>query len=371
MASGRPYRGRRVSGIKSTINALNDITSAAIYFRELDSCNWRVRYAKDIAAALISRKCSVEYLTSDKGASDYSTELSPVTFTPHPATPSDLALPSVKRTRQLFQSQAPLSRQYDIFISLETPVPVFNHAKIGCWIPDFPQSKRPYSLTPEGGFWNRLKTRWYNRFEWNSRFTGYRNIFVPSRYMQKWLYKYYGLWSTALPPVIELDTLPVPTIEKKPVVCLVTSDLKAQAFLTQQFNRLLDNTGIQASIMVLDTFDSFDSIINRINSSAVLWDATGFGLNLKDASAAAGAFPFWSAYAMALGTIPVAFCCGAVPETLVHQQAGYVWQTVPEALAYLMGLFLDTPLRLDISALCQTRAEYFSRDLFNKRLVIH
>ena len=85
---------------------------------------------------------------------------------------------------------------------MESPVPLFNHGKCGAWIPPFPSAVKPQALTGATGFFSKLKQSWYNRLEWNSRFTKYLNIFVPSKYMQKLFYERYRLWSTVLTPEI-------------------------------------------------------------------------------------------------------------------------------------------------------------------------
>ncbi len=279
-----------------------------------------------------------------------------------------LASPSLKRLRQTYELTRSLTSEYDTFISVESPVPVFNHAVSGGWIPEFPESKRPYTIQSTVGLWNNLLLRWYNRLEWNSRFTGYKNIFVPSLYAQKWLYKRYKLWSTVLPPAVLPPVEIIPAEKKSPVIGLFAPSQKIEELLIQQFNKLIAHTHLDVSIQPINQTDSIESIRTAINSCSIIWDAAGWGTNLTLYPQQAGAFPYYSAYAMASGTVPITFCAGAATEVIIHQKSGFIWQTIPELLAYTLGLFQDPNLRYDLSALCLTRSQLFGQNLFDKKV---
>ncbi|MBR0238737.1 MAG: hypothetical protein IJQ39_11645 [Thermoguttaceae bacterium] len=337
----------------------------ALYSPVLPTELWRRQYAVSILKGFLAVGWQVDVLGgSDVAPSDFDNL---GTFVSVDVPKADgFAPPSLKRLRQVSELGQELSQDYDLFISLESPVPLFNHAKCGAWIPPFPSAFKPQAVTGATGFFSKLKQNWYNRLEWNSRFTKYLNIFVPSKYMQKLFYERYRLWSTVLPPEIVAPCETVKPEEKSNAVCLLTDSEETKNVLSKQFDMLVKNAGIETTLTFVYSSDPFESVIAAINASALFWDATGFNTNDPDR---VGAFPFYSAYAMALGTVPITFCAGAAPETVLHQQSGVIWQTVPEALSAILGFSKDNALRLDFAALAQTRAQYFSTELFQKRLI--
>lgn len=337
----------------------------ALYSPVLPSELWRRQYAVSILKGFLAVGWQVDILGgSDVASSDFDNL---GTFVSVDVPKADgFAPPSLKRLRQVSELGQELSQDYDLFISLESPVPVFNHGKCGAWIPPFPSAVKPQAVTGAKGFFSKLKQNWYNRLEWNSRFTKYLNIFVPSKYMQKLFYERYRLWSTVLPPEIDMPCEAIKPEEKSNAVCLLTDSEETKTALSKQFDMLVKNTGIETTLTFVDSSDLFEIVIAAINASSLFWDATGFNTNDPER---AGAFPFYSAYAMALGAVPITFCAGAAPETVLHQQSGVIWQTVPEALSAILGFSKDNALRLDFAALAQTRAQYFSTELFQKRLI--
>ena len=337
----------------------------AFYSPVLPSELWRRQYAVSVLKGFLAVGWQVDVLGGSGVAPSDFDNLG--TFVSVDAPKADnLVPPSFKRLRQVSELGQDLSQDYELFISLESPVPLFNHGKCGAWIPPFPSAVKPQAITGATGFFSKLKQSWYNRLEWNSRFTKYLNIFVPSKYMQKLFYERYRLWSTVLPSEIVAPCSAVTPEEKDNAVCLLTDSEETKNVLSKQFDMLVKNTGIETTLTFVDSSDPFESVIASINASALFWDATGFGTNDPDRI---GAFPFYSAYAMALGTVPITFCAGAAPETVMHQQSGVIWQTVPEALSAILGFSKDNALRLDFAALAQTRAQYFSTELFQKRLI--
>ena len=337
----------------------------ALYSPVLPSELWRRQYAVSILKGFLALDWQVDVLGgSDVAPLDFD-NLGTFVSVDVPK-PDGFAPPSLKRLRQTSELGQELSQDYDLFISLESPVPLFNHGKCGAWIPPFPSAVKPQAVTGATGFFSKLKQNWYNRLEWNSRFTKYLNIFAPSKYMQKLFYERYRLWSTVLPPEIVAPCETVKPDDKNNNVCLLTDSEETKTVLFKQFDMLVKNTGIETTLSYVDSSDPFESVIAAINSSALFWDATGFNTNDPER---VGAFPFYSAYAMALGTVPITFCAGAAPEAILHQQSGVIWQTVPEALSAILGFSKDNALRLDFAALAQTRAQYFSTELFQKRLI--
>lgn len=337
----------------------------ALYSPVLPSELWRRQYAVSILKGFLAVGWQVDVLGgADVAPSDFDNLGTFVSVDVPKA--DNLAPPSLKRLRQVSELGHELSQDYDLFISLESPVPLFNHGKCGAWIPPFPSAVKPQAVTGATGFFSKLKRSWYNRLEWNSRFTNYLNIFVPSKYMQKLFYERYRLWSTVLPPEIVAPCEAVKPEDKNNAVCLLTDSEETKTVLSKQFDMLVKNTGIETTLTFVDSSDPFECVIAAINASALFWDATGFNTNDPER---VGAFPFYSAYAMALGTVPITFCAGAAPETVLHQQSGVIWQTVPEALSAILGFSKDNALRLDFAALAQTRAQYFSTELFQKRLI--
>lgn len=337
----------------------------ALYAPFLPSERWRQTYAVSIIKAFVNLNWQVDILGGKTVSHSDFDNAGTFISVDAPKEPEDLAKPSLKRLRQVSEIGKELSQEYDLFISLESPVPLFNHGKSGAWIPPFPSADKPQASTGATGFFSKLKQSWYNRLEWNSRFTKYLNIFVPSKYMQKVFFERYRLWSTVLPPEIALPCSAVKPEEKEKTVCLLTDSEEIKNVLSSQFDKLVKNTGIKTTLKAVSPSDKFEDVISAINAIAMLWDATGYGTSAPEL---AGAFPFYSAYAMALGTVPITFCAGAAPEAIVHQQSGVIWQTVPEALSAILGFSKDDALRLDFAALAQTRAQYFSTELFQKRL---
>ena len=337
----------------------------ALYAPFLPSERWRQTYAVSVIKAFVNLNWQVEILGGKTVSHSDFDNLGTFISVDVPKA-DNLAPPSFKRLRQVSELGQELSQDYELFISLESPVPLFNHGECGAWIPPFPLAVKPQAVTGATGFFSKLKQSWYNRWEWKGRFTKYLNIFVPSKYMQKVFFERYRLWSTVLPPEIALPCEAFKPEEKNNAVCLLTDSEETKTILSKQFDILVKNTGIETTLTFVDSSDHFESVIAAINASALFWDATGFGTNDPER---VGAFPFYSAYAMALGTVPITFCAGAAPETVLHQQSGVIWQTVPEALSAVLGFSKDDSLRLDFAALAQTRAQYFSTELFQKRLI--
>ncbi|MBR5709258.1 MAG: hypothetical protein IKX40_00710 [Thermoguttaceae bacterium] len=337
----------------------------ALYSPALPSELWRRQYAVSVLKGFLALGWQVDILGGSGVAPSDFENLGTFISVDVPKA-DNLAPPSFKRLRQVSELGQELSQDYELFISLESPVPLFNHAKCGAWIPPFPSAVKPQAVTGATGFFSKIKQSWYNRLEWNSRFTKYLNIFVPSKFMQKLFYERYRLWSTVLPPEIATPCSAVKPEKKSNAVCLLADSEETKTVLSKQFDMLVKNTGIKTTLKAVSPSDKFEDVISAINASALFWDATGFGTNNPDR---VGAFPFYSAYAMALGTVPITFCAGAAPETVLHQQSGVIWQTVPEALSAILGFSKDDALRLDFAALAQTRAQYFSTELFQKRLI--
>ncbi len=336
----------------------------ALYSPVLPSELWRRQYAVSILKGFLALGWQVDVLGgADVAPSDFDNLGTFISVDVPKA--GNLAPPSLKRLRQVSELGQELSQDYDLFISLESPVPLFNHGKCGAWIPPFPSAVKPQAVTGAKGFFSKLKQNWYNRLEWNSRFTNYLNIFVPSKYMQKLFYERYRLWSTVLPPEIVAPCEAIKPEDKNNNVCLLTDKAEATIFFPKLYDYLVRNTGIETTLTFVNSSDPFEDVIAAINSSALFWDATGCATK---ASERAWAFPIYSAYAMALGTVPITFCDGAAPETVLHQQSGIIWDDFDEALSAILGFSKDNALRLDFAALAQTRAQYFSTELFQKRL---
>ena len=98
----------------------------ALYAPTLPSERWRQTYAVSIIKAFVNLNWQVEILGEKTVSHSDFDNAGTFISVDEPKEPEVLAKPSLKRLRQVSEIGKELSQEYDLFISLESPVPLLS-----------------------------------------------------------------------------------------------------------------------------------------------------------------------------------------------------------------------------------------------------
>jgi glycosyltransferase involved in cell wall biosynthesis len=296
-----------------------------------------------------------------------------------------------------------VSAGYDLFIDSSDNVPFFCHARRGVLLTHFPlvTFEEFHGHTTEA--WRarpwpkRLAARLFHRVEWARRFATYALCLVNSEFSQRWLKRLWGLDSAVVYPPLRGSLKPQ---QKLPVFLTLGAFHQARhknhEVTLKAFRDLCDggltgwryvlvgacsdSPGDRAYVDCLREQAQGYPIEIRTNvcggelkdwleRATLLWHSMGFGIDPEEQPGRMEHFGMAATEAMAAGCVPIVFDGGGLRESVSHRETGFLWRTLDELRAFTLAVTRDECLRARLSAAGQRRAQQFSKDRFEARLL--
>lgn len=227
----------------------------------------------------------------------------------------------------------------------------------------------------------------------------YQCICSVSRFTQKWVKRYWNRDSDLLyPPIDVADILPR---DKQNVILSVGRFFeghhnKKHLELIKVFREMCDEgLGNWKLILVGGTHKedihreylerliqacegypisiltniSFARLKELYGTSKIYWHGTGFGEEETKTPERFEHFGMSTVEAMAAGCVPVVFGKAGQAEIINHEQNGLLWKRLDELKRYSLNLVSDDTLRRTLSQAAIERSRYFSRQVFEQKLL--
>jgi glycosyltransferase involved in cell wall biosynthesis len=106
-----------------------------------------------------------------------------------------------------------------------------------------------------------------------------------------------------------------------------------------------------------------------LERASILWHAMGYGVDPRVNPSQLEHFGIVAIEAMSTGCVPVVFNGGGLPESVIHGENGFLWDTLEDLSNYTLSLARDGTLRCKLSQSAIARAKDFSYDKFENRLL--
>jgi glycosyltransferase involved in cell wall biosynthesis len=127
-----------------------------------------------------------------------------------------------------------------------------------------------------------------------------------------------------------------------------------------------ESTGFK--IYIHNSID-FSSLKDLYSKASIYWHATGFGQSEKLNPIRLEHFGIAPVEAMAAGCVPIVYHGGGLVET-VTDQSGLTWKSTDDLIRRTIELISDKKLLGNMSKSAQRRSTRFSRDKFEKELIL-
>jgi len=297
---------------------------------------------------------------------------------------------------------AEISRPYDVFINCGNTVPFFCHAPQGILITFFPETSRDQFHGRTTKAWRRrslphkLMARVFHDIEWRRRFAGYQQCITCSDYPRRWLRRLWSVRADVLYPPLRPGLSPK---EKEPLILSIArfdgSRHKRQDVLVDCFKRLCEGgvdgwrLGLVGSVaknaeaqryvdalrrdaenypIDIETDLSTTDLRSRLERAAIFWHAMGYGIDRDTDPGRMEHFGMVATEAMATGCVPMLFDGGGLPESVDHDQNGFLWREPSELVECTLRFVRQPELRQRLAAAAVNRAGAFSQQVFETRL---
>lgn len=323
-------------------------------------------------------------------------------YVPRPVRPTQMG-GLVSRYRGEKEWCADISRPYDLFINTSDGVPFFCHAGAGVLVSYFPLMQFEEFHGHETPEWRnrpslmRKLSSIYHRLEWRRRFATYNVVLTVSTYSKKWLRTIWDREAEVVYPSIRNNFAPG---RKEPLILSIgafrETQVKKQDILLEAFKSLCDKGLKGWELALVGTFRQTEdnvAYMNRLqelaagypitfhpNATAVqlrsllerasiLWHAMGYGVDPQANPGQLEHFGIVAIEAMSTGCVPVVFNGGGLPESVVHGENGFLWNSLDELCNRTHTLAQDECLRSKLAQTAIVRAKDFSHEKFESRLL--
>ena len=299
------------------------------------------------------------------------------------------------------------SEPYDLFIESGDLPPIFNHAKRGVLIVNFPQmsfDEFNFHEEPQWKNQNFLK-RWlknkYQGIEWRCRFSSYHRYLCNSRFTRGWCSNRWGILPQVLNPPLRSR---IRAMEKKPLIVALGAfshvNRKRQDVLIDAFRIFCDTYGDKLPqrwtfrlIGACKTDNAEDvafverlreraegypvefvinadgqTLLESLGTATCVWYAMGYDVDEQKYPGETEPFGMIVTEAMAAGAIPLVYHAGGLSEIIRHNRNGFLWRTLVELIT-TTGEILQDPKRLEAlqTAALEERKNY-DEDAFRANL---
>lgn len=113
---------------------------------------------------------------------------------------------------------------------------------------------------------------------------------------------------------------------------------------------------------------SLDSIIELLSKAKIYWQATGFKENLEEFPERAEQFGTFALDAMSYGAVPMLINKGGLPEIIIDNENGYLWDSIEELVENTHRICVDNKKFQDMSEKAIDTSANFSIERFKQDL---
>ena len=306
-------------------------------------------------------------------------------------------LPGLHRVRNLLVSAqaAPVSAEYDLWISMVYVLPAFTRARRGVILCQF-----PYRLP--GGIGPRAQAmRLLRRALFGHEVADFAGVIAQSEYTRSWVRRLWDRDALVVNPPIDVPAQGPDWEAKEPIVLSVGrffagGHSKRHDVMARAFRDLVDagHTGwelhLVGSLHRNPADEAYFAEVRRLaegypihihtdvsrpelddlyRRAAIYWHAAGCGVDPETHPAELEHFGMTTVEAMGRGAVPVAFGRGGQPEIIEHGVNGYLWTDTSDLVSLTASLIDHPALRRRLAAAARERSHAFRSSLFRERIV--
>jgi glycosyltransferase involved in cell wall biosynthesis len=306
-------------------------------------------------------------------------------------------LPQLHRLRNLLVSAqaAPVSADYDLWISMVYVLPAFTRARRGVILCQF-----PYRL-PAGVGPRAQAMRLTRRVLFGHEVADFAEVIAQSEYTRSWVRRLWHRDARVVNPPIDVPAQAPEWQAKERVILSVgrffagghskRHDVMARAFrdlvdrghsgwelhLAGSLHRGPNDERYFAEVqrlaegypIHLHTDVPRAELENLYRRASIYWHAAGYGVDPETHPAALEHFGMTTVEAMGRGAVPVAFGRGGQPEIVDHGRNGYLWTETAELVTLTAALIDDPGLLRRTAEAARERSRDFSASVFRERIV--
>lgn len=306
-------------------------------------------------------------------------------------------LPGLHRARNLLVSiqAAPLSADYDLWLSMVYVLPAFTRARRGVILCQF-----PYPL-PSGRGPRALAMRAVRRRFFGGEVADFAGVIAQSEYTRGWIRRLWERDAAVVNPPIDIPAEAPDWGAKEPIVLSVGrffagGHSKRHDVMARAFRRLVDDgrTGwelhLVGSLHRNPNDQAYFAEVRRLargypihistdlaradlhalyRRASIYWHAAGFGVDGEARPADLEHFGMTTVEAMGRGAVPVVIRAGGQTEIVAEGRDGYLWSTLDDLTARTTELMAAPELRRRVGEAARSRSLEFSPAVFRERLV--
>ena len=309
-------------------------------------------------------------------------------------------VPALRRLRNLMVAAqaAPVSAEYDLWISMVYVLPASNRARRGVILCQF-----PYPL-PGGRGPRALALKALRRRLFGNEVGDFAEVIVQSEFVRAAVERTWHRQASVVNPPVDVPVAEPDWSAKSKVVLSVgryfagghskRHDVMARAF------RALVDTGdpaiegwelhLAGSLHQKPADREYFTEVRRLaegypihvhtdlsrpaledlyRRASIYWHAAGHGVDVGTRPSDVEHFGITTVEAMAAGAVPVAINVGGQPEIVTDGVDGYLWSTLDELQSKTLVLARDAALRRDLALAARARSLEFSAVRFRDRIV--
>ena len=306
-------------------------------------------------------------------------------------------LPGLHRVRNYVVSMqaAPVSADYDLWLSQVYVLPAFTRARRGVILCQFPY-RLPAGRGPRALAMKAVRRAWFGR-----EVEDFAGVIAQSEFVAGWVRRLWGREAVVVNPPIDVPAGEPDLTLKEPIILSVGrffagGHSKRHDVMARAFRALVDaghrgwelhlagslhhNPNDEAYFReVADLARGYpihihtdvprEDLEDLYRRATIYWHAAGYGVDVEARPVEVEHFGMTTVEAMARGAIPVAIAVGGQPEIVTDGRDGYLWNDLDELQSRTVALMGDADLRRRLGEAARARSLDFSTDVFRERMV--
>jgi glycosyltransferase involved in cell wall biosynthesis len=316
-------------------------------------------------------------------------------------------IPTLRLYRDLLVSAqaAPLTAQYDVFISMVYVLPAFTRARRSVMLCQFPYERRLHVDRP------RLPPSLFRLYLWpywrmrravlGGEVDGFQLIVCQSQYVREWVRRLWERDSTVINPPIDVpEQEPDWSAKEKLIVSVgrffTGGHSKRHDVMVRAFRQICDEGQEGWELHLAGSVhrdraadrEYFEQVVSEARGypihvhtdipgeqvqdlyrrASIYWHAAGHGADGERHPAALEHFGMTTAEAMSHGAVPVAIGRGGQTEVVEDGVTGFLWDSIPALKRKTLKLMADSDLRLVMGRAARRASFRHSRQEFKRRM---
>jgi glycosyltransferase involved in cell wall biosynthesis len=306
-------------------------------------------------------------------------------------------LPGLQRVRNLLVSAqaAPVSADYDLWISMVYVLPAFTRARRGVILCQFPY-RLPAGVGPRAQAMRLLRRRLFGH-----EVADFAEVIAQSEYTRSWVRRLWDRDAIVVNPPVDVPARGPEWEAKERIVLSVGrffagGHSKRHDVMARAFRDLVDagHTGwdlhLAGSLHRNPDDEAYFSEVQRLaggypihihtdvprpeledlyRRASIYWHAAGYGVDAETHPAELEHFGMTTVEAMGRGAVPVAFGRGGQPEIVEQGVNGYLWTDTADLVSRTASLMGDAARRRKLAGAARERSHDFSSSVFRERIV--